>query len=210
LDHLADQAAAGRGAEERRDRAWLNGVAYSNGNLVIRHLGIPTVTVPMGLMADIGMPVGPAYADSDLLGMASEFERAKPRRAVPPRAPASGCDLIRGPGRPWRDRSAAAPRVELAVDLEPMADDGRVTLAIRGRVEAAARVARLRVEGNGEPVEAERDGDSFSAFPSVPAEIHYRFHSRWRAPYGSLVLALAIDESGRAGAALAVTPGSPL
>ncbi|MGO7983598.1 amidase, partial [Rhizobium johnstonii] len=38
--------------------AWRNGTWVANGNTVIRHLGIPTVTVPMGVMADIGMPVG--------------------------------------------------------------------------------------------------------------------------------------------------------
>ncbi|KEP74074.1 hypothetical protein HR12_22105 [Microbacterium sp. SUBG005] len=37
------------------DIAWRNGVWVSNGNLVPRHLGIPTVTVPMGTMDDTGM-----------------------------------------------------------------------------------------------------------------------------------------------------------
>ena len=32
------------------DHAWSNGVAFSNGNYAIRHLGIPTVTLPMGNM----------------------------------------------------------------------------------------------------------------------------------------------------------------
>ena len=61
------------------DRAWANGVFFSNGNYALRHLGIPTVTVPMGLMADIGMPIGltfagAAYADPALLGYAAAFE----------------------------------------------------------------------------------------------------------------------------------------
>ncbi|MFK0182433.1 hypothetical protein ACIQVR_41505 [Streptomyces xanthochromogenes] len=33
-----------------------NGVWVANGNLVPRHLGIPTVTVPMGTMHDTGRP----------------------------------------------------------------------------------------------------------------------------------------------------------
>jgi amidase len=44
------------------DIAWSNGVWVANGNLAIRHLGVPTVTVPMGVMADIGMPVGLTFA----------------------------------------------------------------------------------------------------------------------------------------------------
>jgi amidase len=72
--------------------AWRNGVWVANGNLAIRHLGIPTVTVPMGTMADIGMPVGltfagPAYRDRDLLRWAAAFEALRPRRTPPPRTP---------------------------------------------------------------------------------------------------------------------------
>jgi amidase len=79
--------------EESAVAAWRNGVWVANGNLAIRHLGIPTVTVPMGTMADIGMPVGltfagPAYADSDLLRWAAGFEALHPRRTAPPRTPA--------------------------------------------------------------------------------------------------------------------------
>lgn len=74
------------------DVAWSNGVWVANGNLAIRHLGVPTVTVPMGVMADIGMPVGltfagRAYDDSSLLRLASAFESTGNRRRVPPRTP---------------------------------------------------------------------------------------------------------------------------
>jgi amidase len=74
------------------DLAWRNGTWVANGNLVPRHLGIPTVTVPMGLMADIQMPVGltfagPAYSDSELLRMAYAYERATRLRTPPPRTP---------------------------------------------------------------------------------------------------------------------------
>ncbi|MHC8327648.1 amidase [Pseudomonas sp. LB1P83] len=74
------------------DIAWSNGVWVANGNLAIRHLGVPTVTVPMGVMADIGMPVGltfagRAYDDSALLRFASAFESVGSKRLVPPRTP---------------------------------------------------------------------------------------------------------------------------
>lgn len=70
--------------------AWRNGVWVANGNLAIRHLGIPTVTVPMGIMADIGMPAGltfagRAWSDTVLLAMAAAFERTGPYRMAPPR-----------------------------------------------------------------------------------------------------------------------------
>ncbi len=74
------------------DLGWRNGVWVANGNLVPRHLGIPTVTVPMGTMADIGMPVGltfagRAYDDNALLALAAAFEATGKRRTVPPRTP---------------------------------------------------------------------------------------------------------------------------
>ncbi|WP_342245523.1 amidase [Pseudomonas sp. OTU5201] len=77
---------------ESADIAWSNGIWVANGNLAIRHLGVPTVTVPMGVMHDIGMPVGltfagRAYDDSALLGFASAFESTGTKRLIPPRTP---------------------------------------------------------------------------------------------------------------------------
>lgn len=74
------------------DIAWSNGVWVANGNLAIRHLGVPTVTVPMGVMADIGMPVGltfagRAYDDANLLRLAAAYEATGSKRQVPPRTP---------------------------------------------------------------------------------------------------------------------------
>ena len=75
------------------DLGWRNGVWVANGNLAIRHLGVPTVTVPMGTMADIGMPVGltfagRAYDDVALLRLAAAFEatgrEGRRRHRTPP------------------------------------------------------------------------------------------------------------------------------
>ncbi len=77
------------------DLGWRNGVWVANGNLVPRHLGIPTVTVPMGTMSDTGMPVGltfagRAYDDAALLALAAAFEATGRRRSEPPRTPRLG------------------------------------------------------------------------------------------------------------------------
>ncbi|WP_020076702.1 amidase [Cryocola sp. 340MFSha3.1] len=77
------------------DLGWRNGVWVANGNLVPRHLGIPTVTVPMGTMDDIGMPVGltfagRAYDDARLLALAAAFEATGERRTEPSRTPRLG------------------------------------------------------------------------------------------------------------------------
>ncbi|MFJ4166939.1 amidase [Microbacterium sp. NPDC089698] len=77
------------------DLGWRNGTWIANGNLPMRHLGIPSVTVPMGLMADIGMPIGltfigRAYDDSALLRIGAGFEAVGTeggRRTAPSRTP---------------------------------------------------------------------------------------------------------------------------
>ena len=50
-------------------------------NHVMRHLGIPSVSVTMGIMEDTGMPVGltfagPAYSDTELMKWAFDYENA--------------------------------------------------------------------------------------------------------------------------------------
>ena len=77
---------------ESAELAWRNGVWVANGNLVPRHLGIPTVTVPMGTLPDIGMPVGLTFAgrgwdDNALLRFGAAFEATGSRRTEPPRTP---------------------------------------------------------------------------------------------------------------------------
>src|SRR5699024_9285769 len=72
------------------DAAWRNGVWVANGHLRPRHLGMPTVTVPMGTMQDTGIPVGltfagNAYEDTNLLTMAYAFESLNTWRRAPSR-----------------------------------------------------------------------------------------------------------------------------
>ena len=74
------------------DLAWRNGCWVANGNLAIRHCGVPTVTVPMGVTADIAMPAGltfagRAYDDNRLLALAAAFEATGHWRQSPPRTP---------------------------------------------------------------------------------------------------------------------------
>lgn len=78
--------------EASADLGWRNGTWVANGNLVPRHLGIPSVTVPMGTMSDTGIPVGLTIAgrgwdDAALIEIAAAFEATGDRRQVPPRTP---------------------------------------------------------------------------------------------------------------------------
>lgn len=127
---------------EELEAALRNGVVFSNGNRVIRHLGIPTVTVPMGRMADISMPVGmtiagPAYSDRLLLEIADVYESGTQRRPAPPRAPWLPSSELR--------RLASADSVGSARDERRPLDfefDAEALPAAEGwRVRATARVA---------------------------------------------------------------------
>ncbi|MER9165412.1 MULTISPECIES: amidase [unclassified Mesorhizobium] len=191
--------------------AWRNGTWVANGNLVWRHFGIPTVTVPMGTMADIGMPVGltfagKAYDDVRLLRMAGDFERATQRRIRPPRTPELADDVFSG--RPARadDSKAPAFSITLAAETRPSGDQDEIviTLDLPGE---AAETANIQVHVNGEVVVLQRSSARFSGHALIPAAEHQRFHSVWRGSYGSIVTAIVRLEDGRSAGAYLVTGG---
>jgi Asp-tRNA(Asn)/Glu-tRNA(Gln) amidotransferase A subunit family amidase len=99
--------------DESAKHALQNGVRYSNGNRAIRHMGVPTVSVTMGLMGNSKMPVNLTFAgrhgqDSDLLKYAYAFEQHTKRRVEPPVTPALESDRLDvGAGSP--DQSISKP-----------------------------------------------------------------------------------------------------
>ncbi|MFI6690872.1 amidase family protein [Streptomyces sp. NPDC050433] len=117
--------------------AWQDGTVFSTTNHVLRRVGIPSVTVPMGLMDDTAMPVGltvcgPAYDDLRLLAIAEEIEGLLPARTpaslpgVPELLPATGTG-----------RSGAARHVRARIDGDAeIAPDGSVKVRVRTEVES--------------------------------------------------------------------------
>jgi Asp-tRNA(Asn)/Glu-tRNA(Gln) amidotransferase A subunit family amidase len=76
-----------------------NGVKYSNGNRAIRHMGVPTVSTTMGLMAEKMMPCNLTFAgkhgqDCELLRFARAFEQATTSRMKPPVTPELSTDIV--------------------------------------------------------------------------------------------------------------------
>ena len=166
---------------------WRNGTWVANGNVVIRHLGIPTVTVPMGNMSDIGMPVGLTFAargydDTNLLSIASAFDRAHIGRIEPPRTP----EL---PANMWVSRDGgASPQPALTIDATAgSATNGVVPIHIEIHTDAA----EVSVRVNGIPVTGPVTDTGLMVDTTVPEEEHARLHSEWRGGYGSVVVALA-------------------
>lgn len=172
------------------DLAWRNGVWVANGNLVIRHLGIPTVTVPMGMLPDIGMPAGLTFAgrawdDTALLQYACAFERTGPYRQAPPRTPElQGLDL---------PRSAPSPssNIRLLVSVEDVGAEGQ-----RLHIAASSAEPFLWITVNGEPVDLQPSATEVST--ALDLEANRRCHSEWREPYGHLIVACTANDAAYA------------
>ncbi|KAH6981430.1 amidase signature domain-containing protein [Ilyonectria destructans] len=147
--------------------AWENGVLYSNGNRALRHLGVPSVTVPMGLISEKRMPVGltfagRAYDDENLLKWANAFERKTNFRSSPPHTPALDTDTIaRGIEH---GAKAHRPLMEISkCSATPTNDSDFLCVSITGILRAGANSEEkdqkmdpiIQVTINGEDVSAE-------------------------------------------------------
>ncbi|RWL83688.1 MAG: amidase [Mesorhizobium sp.] len=211
LPAVADVGPADADVNEASARlAWRNGTWVANGNLVWRHLGIPTVTVPMGTMADIGMPVGltfagKAYDDTALLTMAGDYERATKRRTAPPRTPALADDVFAA-GSGGRSGAGDAPfALKLTAETVRAGDTDEITIALE--IAAAESEATVKIHVNGEPVIMQAGGNRYTGRIVVPAATHQAFHSVWRGSYGSIVTAVVRLPDGRTAGAYVVTGG---
>jgi amidase len=165
--------------------AWRNGTWVANGNLAIRHLGIPTVTVPMGTMQDIGMPMGltfagRAYDDAALLQLACAFRATGRYRQPPPRTP----DL---PAPPVILPDPAGATVPLQLKVTSQEDGGHRMLTLN----TSAPMLWAWVDGQPVP-----------GLPATRATVRLpptaRPLSPWGPPGAGLVVALFADGQGAA------------
>lgn len=127
--------------DQSAEHAWRNGVHYSNGNRALRHLGVPTVSVPMGIIRSKQVPVnltfaGRAYDDINLLKWANAYESKTQRRVAPFCTPELKSDIIESiqPGS-FRKRR---PLLDISDCKAEADDDGehapRMKVSITGTV----------------------------------------------------------------------------
>ena len=152
--------------EDSAKEAWRNGVLYSNGNCAIRQLGIPTVSVPMGIMKDTGMPVNltfaaRAYDDDNLFRYGYAFEKGSRLRQAPGRTPELATDMVEVvAGGEEKKLGDVAP--ELTVDDATVVDaqGGGRQVRVSGKV-GGEELSALRVYVDGDQVQNVKleDGD---------------------------------------------------
>lgn len=191
--------------EESAKHAWLNGVLYSNGNCAIRQFGIPTVSVPMGVMADTRMPVNltfasKAYDDKNLFRYAYAFEKGSLLRQKPSRTPQLATDsIVCSHG----SSTIESTPPQLTMDTTASIVDGERQLAIFGTVDED-ELCELHVYVDGEELEDVKvtNGEWEAqvmikeAQRSRPEEISVPDISK------AMVLALVKGENGRSSASM--------
>ncbi|KAJ6786199.1 hypothetical protein PWT90_04705 [Aphanocladium album] len=164
---------------ENARHAWANGVKYSNGNQALRHLGIPSITVPMGVIPEKRMPVGltilgKAYDDVRVLRLGYLYEQASRRRTIPTLTPALPNSLAP------LEHLHARPHLEIDDCLSTgLLDNGHVRVSLSGTLKPAKPdsirpVIQVYIDGlvhSSNQVEITVDkfgGYSFSCSVSVP------------------------------------------
>lgn len=159
--------------KDAANKAWENGIFFSNGNYAMRHFGIPSITVAMGTMDDIGMPVGltfagPTYADNVILGWGWAFEYAGTLRTAPRLAPSLVSDAV------WRRGVASeaentSREINISVGTVVRAgNEGAGLVELSGEIHAPAESGAV-LTVNGETVPVQRAGPIWTASTVLPA-----------------------------------------
>ncbi|KAJ5872749.1 uncharacterized protein N7529_005102 [Penicillium soppii] len=183
-----DVGAANADCEEVASRfAWSNGVKYSNGNRPIRHLGVPTISVPMGVMDDTGMPinltfVGKAYDDTSLLKYGFAFEKAMNGRVRPSSVPALDSDCVKAAKGTLSWTSQSIPELVVQSQSKKI-ENSIVFVQIEGTVVPNdMELSTLLCYVNGEPFNAVSDGDRWFLVASYPESERDQTWERWSSP----------------------------
>lgn len=191
--------------EAHYDEANRNGVRFSNMNHAIRHLGIPSVSVTMGIMSDTGMPVnltfaGAAYSDTALLGYAYAYEQATRHRRPPTRVQPLDDEVIEYDQRstipPDRRKEAEPPVLRMEPALR-FVSGSTPAVSISGTARDASGIASVSVYVNGHKVATE-GGDTWTATFTLSQL------DQWREPEADsfVVLVLSKDKLGNAAATM--------
>lgn len=157
--------------EASAQHALQNGVKYSNGNRALRHMGVPTVSTTMGLLAGKDMPCNLTFAgrhgqDCQLLQFAQAFERASESRQKPSMTPDLPTDVVEAKSSKGSDVGQPYAPPKLYV-MDPYLK-GR-TLHLSGTAGLSGDTAGVEVSVfvDGRSADPERDGLGWSVVTDV-------------------------------------------
>ena len=192
--------------EASADKAWRNGVLFSNGNCAIRQYGIPTISVPMGVMSDTKMPVNltfasKAYDDSSLLRYAYAFEKSSQLRQIPSRTPDLPTDRITLSSEP-KIIGSAPPRLTVDNTTETKSTNGRGLCLSGSAYDDELTALRVYVDGV-EQGGVQLTGSEWKADVVVTSQWEGREEERGRPdPEKAMVIVEAAGRNGRSSAEL--------
>jgi Asp-tRNA(Asn)/Glu-tRNA(Gln) amidotransferase A subunit family amidase len=135
-----------------------DGIKYANGGRVLKHCGVPCITLPMGTLESQQMPVGltfacRAYADNDMLRYAFAYEAASWARTIPGLTPPIESDHI----------SLVPLGTGGSIVAKPLLDISSAKwVALEGGREEIRR--QISVEGTVRPSDADIGTDSVQVF----------------------------------------------
>jgi Asp-tRNA(Asn)/Glu-tRNA(Gln) amidotransferase A subunit family amidase len=148
-----------------------NGVKYSNGNRALRHMGVPTVSTTMGLLAGKDMPCNLTFAgghgqDRQLLQFAQAFEKASVSRQKPTMTPDLPTDAIEVRSSKGSDEGHeyAPPKLHI---MEPHLDGRTLHLSGTMGLSGDAVGVEVSVFVDGKLVVAESDHFAWSIATDV-------------------------------------------
>ncbi|KKK18626.1 hypothetical protein ARAM_005084 [Aspergillus rambellii] len=168
-----------------------------------RHLGVPTVSVPMGLMEDTKMPVnltfaGKAYEDNTLLKYAYAFEQATKKRSLPPLVPElDSDDILKAVGT----RSAEATQIQVQNQYKKiLGETVRIDAHGTWNITQNDELKQFNCSVNGNPVEVVMDGSQWSLTTAYPVSPRDNTWSRWTSPaaYQLIIILVARSSAGHA------------
>lgn len=181
------------------------GVGRSATDHVMRIFGLPSVSVPMGQLADIDMPMnvtfaGMPYTDNDLLSIAYDYEQATQYREPAPRTPALSQDVVTlstdAAQRPENRADVAAPALDM--DVAKVGWTGpspRLAITLTTAGDVAAESLWLTVNGD-EMTLAETDQPG--TYRAVVTMDRYQYRGDTGSMDTVTVLALAKDAARNA------------
>jgi Asp-tRNA(Asn)/Glu-tRNA(Gln) amidotransferase A subunit family amidase len=189
-----------------------NGIKYSHGNRAIRHLGVPTVSVPMGVMDAKRMPVnltfaGKAHEDQRLLSFAYAYEQKSKRRVTPRLTPVLDSDRVRGV--PVAQSASQPSKIDLNASVETKVENGVLSIHVSGSFgpsdTASARPEAIELYLDGAKVWVATDiGDSWHTVlrherqPDDPRRLSWDLKPLPLRPVMVLVVARALDKRSSA------------